>query len=42
VIAGVAVAILAIACGRAIQASLDRLFSARGDLNYARPRAYNP
>lgn len=42
VIAGVAVAVFAIACGRAIQASLDRLFSGRSDFNYARSRAYNP
>lgn len=42
VIAGVAVAVLAIGCGRAIQASLDRLFSGRRDFNYARQRAYDP
>jgi membrane-associated phospholipid phosphatase len=43
VIAGVALAALAIACGSAIQASLDRLFSSRSsDFNYGRSRAYNP
>ena len=42
VIAGVAVAVLAIACGRAIQASLDRLFSGRRKFAYATQRAYNP
>ena len=42
VIAGVAVAALAIGCGRAIQVSLDRLFSSRRDFNYARQRAYDP
>lgn len=41
VIAGVAVAGLAIACGRGIQTSLDRLFSSRGDFDYAGQRAYN-
>jgi membrane-associated phospholipid phosphatase len=39
VIAGVAVGVLAITCGRALQASLDRLFSNR--LDFARQRAYN-
>jgi membrane-associated phospholipid phosphatase len=38
VIAGVAVALLAIACGSAIQASLNRLFSNRGALRYATRR----
>ena len=42
VVAGVAVALLAIACGRAIQASLDRLFSSRRDFDYAGQRAYIP
>ena len=42
VIAGVAVGVLAIGCGRAIQALLDRLFSSRRDFNYARQRAYDP
>jgi membrane-associated phospholipid phosphatase len=42
VIAGVAVAVLAIACGRAIQVSLDRLFNGRRRFDYARQRAYNP
>jgi membrane-associated phospholipid phosphatase len=42
VIAGVAVAVLAIACGRAIQVSLDRLFNRRRRFDYARQRAYNP
>jgi membrane-associated phospholipid phosphatase len=42
VIAGVAVAVFAIACGRAIQASLDRLVSSQSDFNYARSRAYIP
>jgi membrane-associated phospholipid phosphatase len=41
VIAGVVVAILAIACGRAIQGSLDRLFSSRHGFDYASQRAYN-
>src|SRR5690242_21463018 len=35
VIAGVAIGILAIACGSAFQASLERLFSSRGDFRYA-------
>ena len=35
VVAGVAVAILAIACGKVIQVSLDRLFSNRRDFDYA-------
>ncbi len=38
VIAGVTVAVLAIACGSVIQASLDRLLGARGHLQYARQR----
>jgi membrane-associated phospholipid phosphatase len=38
VIAGVAVALSAIACGSAIQASLNRLFSNRGALRYATRR----
>ncbi len=42
VIAGIAVAILAIACGRPIQASLARLFIGRRQFEYARQRAYNP
>jgi membrane-associated phospholipid phosphatase len=37
-IAGVAVGVLAIGCGRAIQTSLDRLFSDRHDFDYARQR----
>jgi membrane-associated phospholipid phosphatase len=41
VIAGVTVAVLAIACGRVIQTSLDRLFSGRGKFDYATQRAYN-
>ena len=46
VIAGVVVSVLAIACGSAIQALLDRLFSSRCDFDYARQRtssqgAYN-
>jgi membrane-associated phospholipid phosphatase len=41
VIAGVSVAVLAIACGSAIQASLDRPFSSRRDFDYAEQRAYN-
>jgi membrane-associated phospholipid phosphatase len=41
VIAGVGVAVLAIACGSAIQASLDRSFSSRRDFDYAEQRAYN-
>jgi membrane-associated phospholipid phosphatase len=46
VIAGVAVGVLAIACGSAIQTSLDRLFGGRRDFDYARQRpsgqrAYN-
>ncbi len=41
VIAGIAVAVFAIACGRAIQASLERLFSSRRQFDYARQRAYN-
>jgi membrane-associated phospholipid phosphatase len=42
VIAGVAVAVLAIGCGRAIQASFDRLFSSRRDFSYVRQGAYDP
>jgi membrane-associated phospholipid phosphatase len=42
VIAGVAVAVLAIACGRAIQTSLDRLFRSRRKFDYATQRADNP
>jgi membrane-associated phospholipid phosphatase len=41
VIAGVALAVVAIACGQAIQASLDRLFSSGRDFNYARQGAFN-
>ena len=41
VMAGVAVGVLAIACGRAFQTSLDRLFSNRRDFDYARQRRYN-
>lgn len=35
VIAGIAVAVLAIGCGSATQASLDRLFGSRGNFRYA-------
>jgi membrane-associated phospholipid phosphatase len=47
IIAGVAVAVVAIACGRAIQGSLDRLFSSRGDFQFhsthgVRGRMRNP
>jgi membrane-associated phospholipid phosphatase len=42
VIAGVAVGAMAIACGRVIQTSLDRLVSGRGKFDYATQRAYNP
>ena len=42
VIAGVAVGVMAIACGRVIQTSLDRLFSGRRKFGYATQRAYNP
>jgi membrane-associated phospholipid phosphatase len=41
-IAGVAVGAMAIACGRVIQTSLDRLVSGRGKFDYATQRAYIP
>lgn len=41
VIAGVTVAVVAIGCGSALKASLDRLFSSRHDFEVARQRAYN-
>jgi membrane-associated phospholipid phosphatase len=40
VVAGVALAVVAIACGHAIQASLDRLFSAGRDFDYAQRGAF--
>jgi membrane-associated phospholipid phosphatase len=40
VIAGVAVGVMAIASGRVIQTSLDRLFSGRRKFDYATQRAY--
>jgi membrane-associated phospholipid phosphatase len=42
VIAGVAVGVMAIACGRALQTLLDRLFNSRRKFDYATQRAYNP
>ena len=41
VLAGIVVAVLAIACGSATQTLLDRLFSYRRDFDYARQRVYN-
>jgi membrane-associated phospholipid phosphatase len=41
VIAGVAVGLMAIASGRVMQTSLDRLFSGRRKFDYATQRAYN-
>ena len=42
VLAGVAVGVLAIACGRALQKSLHRLFSTRREFSYASASVYNP
>jgi membrane-associated phospholipid phosphatase len=42
VIAGVTVGAMAIACGRVIQISLDRLLSTRCEFNYAREGVFNP
>jgi membrane-associated phospholipid phosphatase len=42
VLAGVAVGVVAIACGSALQKSLDRLFSTRREFGYSSESVYNP
>jgi hypothetical protein len=42
VLAGVAVGVVAIACGRILQKSIDRLFSTRREFSYASESVYNP